>query len=153
MGLNKGGKVCAHHNYNTTKIQFLFFAWPFLLKIQKAELNFVSLPKYLNFTNFYIYTTNFLFFSKCWWDMELISVKPVRKDWLFWAKIDLLSLLSLIIKPMNDAYCLGQRYPFRLFCVYSFTRLFDCVCFRFFCPFSCFLVFLFSFYFCFRTFV
>ena len=72
------------------------------------------------------------------------NLKPVRKDWLFWAKIDLLSLLSLIINPMNDAYCLGQRYSIRLF-VYSFILLcLFSLLFSSFVHFSCFL-FIFAF--------
>ena len=51
-----------------------------------------------------------------------------------------LAFTTFVNHQANEAYCLGQRYPFRLF-VYSFILLFDCVCFRFFCPFSCFLVF------------
>ena len=135
VGLNKGGKVCAHHNYNSTKIQFLFFSWSFS-KIRKAELNSVSLPEYLNFTNFSIYTTNFLFFSKCWW--ELIPVKPVRKDWLFWAKIDLFSLLSLIIIS-QWSLLFGSKVSIPSVCLLVYSIVFVFASFVYFLVFFLFL--------------
>ena len=80
--------------------------------------------------------------------MRTYLCKISTKRLVFWAKIDLLSLLSLIIISQLIVSLLfgskSQRYPFRLF-VYSFIRL---------CLFSLLLsIFLFSFYFCFRTFV